>query len=260
MMDCKKALKEAKGDFAKAEKILKGLGLAAAAKRAGRATNEGRVFIKTSAQKSIILELSCETDFVAKNKDFKVLGEELAATILEKKLNPKDKAVETIISNTIAKIKENITLKRLSIIETQKNETYCQYIHGEGRIGVIVKLKLEDPGLMENDKIKDFAFNIALHIAAFAPLYLAVDRIDADYLKEQEEIFKKQVQNLKKPEKVLEGIVKGKIKKLYSEICLLEQGYVKNEKMKVHQILENLSKEIGSSIEISDYAYYKVGE
>jgi elongation factor Ts len=261
MMDCKKALVEAGGDFAKAEKILKGLGLAAAAKRAGRVTNEGRIFIQKQAQKAVMLELSCETDFVAKNDDFKELGKKLCGIISENNVSsPADTIVADPVKDTIGIIKENIMLKRFKVIDAADNEILSDYIHGEGRIGVVVKLALGDASLKDNQAVKELAFDLALHTAAFAPLYLSGDMVPESYKKEQEEIFWKQAQSLGKPEKVLEGIVKGKLAKHFAEICLLEQNFVKDEKIKVRKYLEQVGKENGTTVSITDFAYYKVGQ
>jgi elongation factor Ts len=261
MMDCKKALVEAVGDFTKAEKILKGLGLAAAAKRAGRATNEGRIFIGKNTQKTVVLELSCETDFVAKNDDFKTLGDELCTKIIQKDIaSAEDNELQTSIKDTIGKIKENIALKRFKVLKADKNIIFSDYIHGEGRIGVCVKINLSDESLKENEQVKELAFNLALHVAAFAPLFISSADVSESYKKEQEEIFWKQAKGLGKPENVLEGIVKGKLRKHFSEICLLEQNYVRDEKLKVQQVLDNISKQIGTTISIDDYIYFKVGQ
>ncbi|MEJ2665168.1 MAG: translation elongation factor Ts [Spirochaetia bacterium] len=261
MMDCKKALVEAGGDFAKAEKILKGLGLAAAAKRAGRVTNEGRIFIQKQAQKAVMLELSCETDFVAKNDDFKELGKKLCGIISENNVSsPDDTIVADPVKDTIGIIKENIMLKRFKVIDAADNEILSDYIHGEGRIGVVVKLALGDASLKDNQAVKELAFDLALHTAAFAPLYLSGDMVPESYKKEQEEIFWKQAQSLGKPEKVLEGIVKGKLAKHFAEICFLEQNFVKDEKIKVRKYLEQVGKENGTTVSITDFAYYKVGQ
>jgi elongation factor Ts len=261
MMDCKKALVESGGDFTKAEKYLKGLGLAAAAKRAGRTTNEGRIFIETRSGRSVILELSCETDFVAKNEDFKALGKKLCGVISENNLtSAEDETLAAMVKETVGIIKENIMLKRFKVIETAANEVLSEYIHGEGRIGVVVKLALGEASVKENQVIKELAFNLALHTAAFAPLFISADMVPDSYKKEQEEIFWKQAQSLGKPEKVLEGIVKGKMAKHLAEICFLEQNYVKDEKIKVRQILEQTGKEAGTTLTIADFAYYKVGQ
>ena len=145
------------------------------------------------------------------------------------------------------------------VINIEDDEIVADYIHGDGRIGVLVKLKVSNPGIKDNDKLKELAFDLALHIAAFSPLCLSRDKVDEEYIKEQEEIYRKQAQNLGKPEKILEGIVKGKLNKHFSSICLLDQGFVKEEKTKTLQIIKNLGQELGSDIEISDFLYYKVG-
>ncbi|MBN1525026.1 MAG: elongation factor Ts [Spirochaetales bacterium] len=260
MMECKKALVDAAGDFAKAEKILKELGLAAAAKRAGRATNEGRIFIEASDSRAAVLELSCETDFVAKNEDFQKLGNKLAGIVLQENPKEKTKAMEDEITSTVGIIKENIQLRRFITMEAAADEFFSSYIHGEGRIGVVLKIKAGNPDVKNIDAVKDLAFNLALHIAAFSPLYVSEDRIDASYLKEQEEIFTKQASQLGKPENVLAGIVKGKMKKHFAEICLVDQNYVRDEKFQVRQVLENAGKETGTTLAIVDFIYFKVGE
>lgn len=259
MMECKKALVESAGDFAKAVKILKELGLAAAKKRDGRVTKEGRIFVKLTPSKAIVLEILCETDFVAKNKDFIALGEKLVAAVDEKNYTQPNDELQAIVKETIAVIKENIALKRFVVMEATENELMLDYIHGEGRIGVVTKLKLGDAALKSNEKVKELCFDICLHIAAFAPSFLDRSQIDAEYLKEQEEIFTKQAQNLGKPEKVIAGIVKGKLSKHMAEICLVDQNFVKDEKQTVAAVLKNLGKELGCSIEIADFIYYKLG-
>lgn len=259
MLDCKKALTEADGNFEKAEKILKELGLAAAAKRSGRATNEGRIFTAINGDKAGVLEITCETDFVARNDDFKKLGQDLITRVMNEGLTEMIPALEARVQETISTIKENITLRRFYTTEITEDEMVVDYIHGEGSIGVLVKLKADSSDALENEKVKEFAFDCALHIAAFNPLYLDQNAIDEGYLKEQEEIFKKQAENLGKPEKVIPGIVKGKLNKHLSEICFLNQGFVKDDKQSVSRVLEQVSKEVGSKISIAEYAYYKVG-
>ncbi len=260
MMDCKKALTEAGGDFGKAEKHLKELGLAAAAKRSGRATNEGRVFTKVSDQRAAILELACETDFVARNKDFIALGEELLNTIVEKGYKESNEELEQRVKDTISTIKENMEIKRLSTLELDDTEMAVDYIHGNGSIGVLVKLKGDSRTILEKAEVKEFAFDTALHIAAFNPLYLNRDKVDDSYKKEQEEIFQKQAENLGKPEKVIAGIVQGKLNKHFGEICLLDQGFVKDEKQSVAKVMKSIAKAADGTLEIVDFRYFKVGE
>jgi elongation factor Ts len=260
MMDCKKALQEAGGDFARAERILKELGLAAAQKRAGRATSEGRIFARVGEGRGVLLELSCETDFVAKNRDFVALGEALAELVLDKGASVSREELEAPVKDAIGRIKENMSLRRFAVLEAAENELLMSYIHGEGKIGVMVKVGVSDTALAEHPKVKELAFDLALHTAAFAPLYLNREGVPEAYLREQEELFTKQAASLGKPEHVLKGIVQGKIKKHMSEISFIEQAFVKDQNLTVAKVLENLGKEIGGKLEILDYLYYKVGE
>jgi len=260
MLDCKKALKEADGDFSEAEKILKELGLAAAAKRSGRATNEGRIFTRVGDSTAVAVEISCETDFVARNQDFIKLGNDIASTIIEKGLTEKTAELDEKVKDTISTIKENMELKRFITLPIAADEMVSEYVHGEGSIGVLVKMKADSADVLKNDQVKEFAFDCALHIAAFNPLYLSRDRVDAAYTQEQEAIFRKQAENLGKPEKVMEGIVKGKLNKHYSEICLLDQGFVKEEKKSVAQKMKEVASQAGGKLEIVDFIYYKVGD
>ena len=259
-MDCKKALTEAGGDFKKAEKILKELGLAAAAKRGGRATNEGKIFSKLVSGKAGLLELSCETDFVARNQDFIKLGNEIVTQVVEKGAAITAPEIQTKVADLIGTIKENMSIRRAEVLTAGPNETLVEYLHGEGRIGVIVKAKTDKAELLSNDKVKAFVFDCALHIAAFNPFFLAEKDIDADYLKEQEEIFTKQAASLGKPANVLQGIVKGKIKKHLSEIGFLDQPFVKDDKRSVAKVAQDLGKEVGGSVSIEKFLYFRVGE
>ncbi len=260
MLDCKKALVEAGGDFAKAEKLLKELGLAAAAKRSGRATNEGRVFSYIEDGKGALLELSCETDFVARNSDFIAMGEQMTKTVVEKELTSVTEELEAKIRDAVSVIKENMSLRRFHLMKASANEMLTAYIHGEGRIGVLVKVVADKPEALKNPKVTEFAFDSALHIAAFSPMFLSREKVDQNYLQEQESIFMKQAESLGKPQNVLVGIAKGKMNKHLAEICFYEQPFVKDDKRSVRKVMEDISKEIGSTISVSDYLYYRVGE
>ncbi len=260
MMDCKKALVQANGDFAKAEKILKELGLAAAQKRAARATREGRVFSRIQDGKGVLLELTCETDFVAKNKEFLALGESLSDLAIAKGPGARPEDFSSQVQDTVGRIKENITLRRLQVMEAEADDLILDYIHGEGKIGVMVKFTLSDPSLKDNPRVKEVAFDLTLHTAAFAPLFLKRDQVTESYLKEQEELFTKQAEKLGKPEKVTQGIAQGKLNKHLSEICFLDQPFVRDQNLKVSKVLDELNKEVGGQVQIDEYLYYKVGE
>jgi len=260
MMDCKKALVQANGDFAKAEKILKELGLAAAQKRAGRATREGRIFSRIRDGKGVLLELTCETDFVAKNKEFLALGETLSELAISKGPGAKPEDFSSQVQDVVGKIKENITLRRLQFMEGNANDLILDYIHGEGKIGVMVKFALSDPSLKDNPRVKEVAFDLTLHTAAFAPLFLDRNEVAQSYLKEQQEIFTKQAEKLGKPENVVKGIVQGKMNKHLAEICFVDQPFVKDQNLTVSKVLDALNKEIGGQVQIDEYLYYKAGE
>jgi elongation factor Ts len=261
MMDCKKALTQADGDFAKAERILKEMGLAAAEKRSGRATNEGRVFTKVDGKKAGILELSCETDFVARNKDFVELGGSMLQKMLSEDLDESSDEVQAMMKDAIARIKENMGFRRFAGMSADDNELIVDYVHGDGGgIGVLVKIKVDKPELLENEAVKQFAFDVALHVAAYNPPYLAPETVPEQYKTDQEEIFKKQAEGMGKPEKVIDGIVKGKMKKHLSEITLEEQPFVKDDKRSVKQVAKELGEEAGGLVAVSDFLYFRVGE
>ncbi len=260
MVDCKNALVKSEGDAKKAEKFLKELGLATAAKRSGRATDQGSIFTKISDNQAVILEVGCETDFVANNKDFSVLGNNLCDMALQNRSEDITDEMKTKVTDAISIIKENISLKRIKRMDIADDELVMDYIHGGGSIGILVKLKSEKKESLKDEKVRTLGFDCALHIAAFNPEFLSRDDISPEELKEQEEIFTVQAKNLGRPEKVLEGIIKGKMNKHFGEVCFLDQPFVKDDKQSVSKVLEGLSKDVGSKISVSDFIYFRVGE
>jgi len=258
MMDCKNALTKSEGDFDKAERLLKEQGLAAAVKKSDRVTNSGKIFSRIVPSKGILLELTCETDFVARNSLFQELGEALLTKVIAQNLTAPTEELELMVKETIGKIKENMQLRRIETMPVAANEMLVEYVH-DNRIGVMLRFSLGDAKLKDNPRVKEITFDCALHAAAFAPLFLSKDKVGAAFLKEQEEIFAKQAENLGKPANVLQGIIKGKLNKMLSEICLLEQPFVKDDKRKVSAVLVELSKEVGSKVELAGYTYMKLG-
>jgi len=264
MMDCKKALVEAGGDAVKAEKLLKEWGLAGVEKRAGRATNEGRIFLAESAAAIAVVEIACETDFVARNEDFIKAGQGMAAQALAKGWDKPSAELENQVKDLASVIKENITLKRVILVKAGAGEWLHSYMHGEGKIGVVVRAKAEKAEAFKNAEVTGFIHDVALHIAAFRPMFLEQSRVDAAWIKEQEEIFQKQVEGDEKmkgkPANVVQGILKGKLNKLMSDICLMDQGFVKDEKQKVSAVMAAVGKAAGTPFSIADYVYVRVGE
>jgi elongation factor Ts len=263
MMDCKKALVEAEGEFALAERKLKEWGLAGVAKRSGRATNEGRIFLSETDNAIAMVEIACETDFVCRNDDFIKGGEAMARKCLEKGFAAPNEELETIVKDMASIIKENISLKSVTLVKAGASEYIHAYVHGEGKLAVVVTVKASNAEAFKNPEVSGFVHDLALHIAAFSPLFVDQSRIGTDWIKEQEDIFKKQVEGDEKmagkPAKVIDGILAGKLKKLMSEICLLDQGFVKDEKQTVKSRLESVGKAAGTELSVVDYAYVKVG-
>jgi elongation factor Ts len=265
LMECKNALVSTNGDFVKAEKILKEKGLAALEKRADRATNQGKVFIKikNDGSAAVLVELNAETDFVARNPEFITLGGTIADIALQQNLTAPNDELHGMVQDLATKIRENMGLKRLYQIKASSNEYLCQYIHGDGNIGIIVKCESDKPEVFKSEEVKNFIFTLAMHIAAFNPVAIERNKVDQNWLKEQEDIFRVQMAKDEKlagkPENVLSGILQGKISKYLNEICLLEQGYVMDDKVTVAKAIEDCAKKAGAKITINDYVYFKVG-
>jgi elongation factor Ts len=260
MLDCKNALVEANGDFAQAEKILKEKGLANAGKRADRATSEGAIFTCLTDSKACAIELDCETDFVAKTDQFKELGSTIAKTCLEQGLTEINADLDIMIKEGIAVLKENMIVKKIELIDIADNEVVAEYSHNGGQIGVLVKLKCDSADTAAKEEVKTLAFDLALHGAAFNPPYVNRSAIAESYIKEQEEIFTTQAENMDKPANVVAGIVKGKLNKHLSQICFVDQAFVKNDKITVKKAIEEAGKSVGGSVEMAGYSYFMVGQ
>lgn len=259
--DCKKALDKANGNFEEAEKVLKEMGLAVAAKRGGRQTGEGSIFVDSNETHGAILELRCETDFVARNEEFQALGRTLLRDILSDKLTHITDALHSKVTELIGTIKENMEIKRFALIEKQENEIIAHYVHGKpGRLGAIVRVGIQDASLVNDEKFHACAHALALHTVARIPLYLSPDTVDEAYKNAQMEIFKTQVDRMEKPENIAAGIMQGKWKKHLDEVCFVLQPWVHDEKTKVHKELQRVSQEIQSQVCISDYCVFVLGD
>jgi elongation factor Ts len=263
-MECKNALVSCGGDFEKAEKLLKEKGLAAVGKRADRATNEGKITIKIKGDTAVLVELASETDFVARNPEFIALGGTIAETALDKGIAEPTDELKAMVTDLATKIRENMSLKRIKTIKAGPGEYLASYSHNDGNIGVVVKAGAGKPEVFNGQEAKDFVFTLALHIAAFNPLALDQSQIDQAYIKEQEEIFGKQMEqdekNKGKPANVIENILKGKVKKHLKDICLLDQDYVKDPSLSVSQAIAGFNKNTGADISVKEYVYFRVGE
>ena len=266
MMDCKKALTETDGDMDKAVEFLREKGLATAAKKAGRIAAEGLVNASVFGNVGVVVEINTETDFVAKNVDFQNFVSSVAECIA--KTNPADvealkntklndtQTVGEALTEKIATIGENMNLRRFERYEGV-NEAY---VHGGGRIGVLVNFKLGDDAKAEDETFKAAAKDIAMQIAAVMPRYVKEDEVPAEVVEKEKEILKAQALNEGKPEAIVEKMVGGRIKKFYKEVCLVDQPYIKDGDMSVAQFLKNIGNEIGTTVEVVKFARLEKGE
>lgn len=260
MMECKKALQKCSGDAKEAEKYLKEKGLAAVEKRADRATSEGIIIIHRDDKKAVMIEMTCETDFVAKNSDFISVGEDIAKTAFDKDLSEITEELNNKMLDLATRVRENMSLSRLTLVNVANDEYISHYIHSDKKTGVVIVLKADKPEILKNKEVQDFAYDCCLHVAAFLPAYTKREDVPTEYIKEQEEIFEGQVAELDKPENVKAGIVKGKINKHLSDICFLEQAFVKDDKLSVSKKMAEVGKLAGGNLSLSKLITFQVGK
>ena len=266
MMDCKKALTETNGDIEKAVELLREKGLAAAAKKAGRVAAEGQVVTYTTedGKTAGIVEVNCETDFVADNEQFTSFAAKVAkiaatsnASNVEELLaqDLEGKTVQETLTELIATLGENMTIRRFEKVSVDKGVVKT-YIHGGGRIGVVVELACET----ESPVVEEVAKELCMQVAAANPLFLSKDDVDTEALEKEKEIYRVQALNEGKPEKIVEKMVMGRIQKYYKEVCLLEQLWVKDGDKTITKFVEEKAKEVGSPITVKSFVRYERGE
>ena len=247
MMECKKALTECDGNIDEAAKYLKEKGLAAAAKRADRATAEGRLFIRNTGDKVYVVELTCETDFVAKNADFIALGEKMLDVSIEKGYTKVEEEHTKMLEPLKVSIRENMNVAKVEVIDVPAGCTASFYIHSDNKTGAVVVISGSTA-----DAVKTFAYDCCLHIAAFTPAYTSKKDVPQSYIDEQKEIFKAQMDQdekmASKPDNVKEGILQGKVNKHLAEICFEDQMFVKDDKKTVTAKLAEVGKEAGATL------------
>ena len=267
MMECKKALAEAEGDMEKAVDVLRTRGLAAVAKKAGRATNEGTVMaiVNDACTTGAVVELNCETDFVGMNDKFKAYAEKIAQAALASKpadleaLKAADAAgetVEAVVTDAIHTLGENIQLARFAVVE---GGAVSSYIHGGGKIGVLVQFDVEgiDPA---SDGFKQFGRDVAMQVAAAAPVAATRESVDPAIVEHEKAIYMAQAAESGKPEAIQEKIALGRMDKFYKENCLAEQDFVKNPDLTVAQYADECAKEMGGKIAITGFVRFALGE
>ena len=265
MMECKKALTEANGDAEKAVTLLRERGLAKAARREGRTSNEGTVAMALAGDVGALVEIGCETDFVARTDEFQHFAQQLAAVAAKAGAeSPEALSAATLDGESVAqrisalasKLGENVLCKRVARLAVE-GCLVGGYVHAGGKLGVLVALRTPLRGVA----VEAVAKEVSMHVAAADPSPVALDRsgIPADLLARERELFAKQAAQTGKPEKVIEKIVEGRINKFYAEICLLEQPFVMNPDQTIEQMIAQKGKELGADLAVCGFVRFRLG-
>ena len=257
MMECKKALTECNGDMEAAIDWLRKKGLSVAAKKAGRVAAQGLVGVKSNGKEGAMAEVNIETDFAAKNPDFQAYVNEVVDTVLS---NGDLEAKKAQLPDLVAKIGENMNLRRTARIAVD-NGVVTSYIHtqmepGLGKIGVLVGLKSDAP----TDKLQEIAKHIAMHVAASAPKFKDIAGVDPAALEREKAIYVEKARASGKPEAIIEKIVEGNIRKYYEEVVLMEQAFIMDPEKKIKDVLADATKELGTAVELTEFARFALGE
>jgi elongation factor Ts len=290
MMECKKALVEANGDLPKAEVILRTRGLNAAGKKESRSTKQGLIssFISPDGTTGVLVEVNCESDFVARTDEFQTLASDIAAHIAANK--PKAVRLEEVteaeraafkahealyeqkfasgdganvgefVKSKIAKLGENINISRFIVYEVQGSGSIGRYIHAGSQIGVLLEAHTGKPETAQKEEFRKLVHDIAMQVAAANPQFVSTGDVSADVLEKEREIQKERARNEGKPEKMLDKIVEGRLSKFYEEICLLEQPFIRENSVSVAELIKSTGAKLGDTITISRFTRYKVGD
>ena len=257
--DCKKALEQTNGNFDEAVKILREKGASVAAKRASKEANEGKIdaVVSHNGQQAAMIEVNCETDFVTRNDDFQAFVNELLNDSLNHKSGEMADTVSSKIEEKVAQVGEKISLRRNEKWDVEGTGAISSYIHMGGKVGVLLELTCGNQESIDNSDFKELAKDLTLHVAAAAPEYLSRDEVPTSQVEEEKDIFRKQL--VGKPENIIDNILTGKINKYFSQICFLEQGFVKEEKQSITQLITEKSKIIGDEITVKRYIRFQLG-
>jgi elongation factor Ts len=266
MMDCKKALDESQGNIDEAIDILRKKGLSAAAKKSGRIAAEGMVVAAGDSHSGVIVEVNSETDFVSKNEGFQAFAAGVAQAVLQQ--SPADvevlkgqafpgtgRTVGEELTHQIATIGENLNIRRFCLF-TSEAGVVSSYIHGIGKIGVLVELATKST----DERVAALARQLAMHVAAANPQFLNRQEVSSEVVEKEREIMRVKARESGKPDNIIDKIIDGQINKFYGEVCLLEQAYVIDPDRKVQQVVADLAKEVGVEVTLRRYARFQLGE
>lgn len=283
MMDCKKALAETDGDMEKAIDYLREKGLAKAAKKAERTAKDGRVFyhVTDDGKLGAMVELNSETDFVAKTDEFNALGDALKMQVIKQDLDNVEalleqgeggKKIADMITATIAKLGENIVTKRFVRHDmTGGHGKVFHYLHSNYKVGAMLELDCQSDKVEASAEFNELGHELAMQIAAAAPMYLVPAEVPADVLDRERDVARQQILEANAqaqatgkgkaiPENRIDGAIEGKVRKYYETACLLEQEYIRDPKKKIKGLLEEISKQVGETVSIKRFSRFSIGE
>ena len=258
VMDCKAALQATGGDIEKSIDFLRKKGMAQAAKRAGREAKEGLIAASVKGMQAALVEVNCETDFVARTDDFK----NLAALAMEETFAHGDQAASSErlvkrIAELSGKIGEKILVRRVKLLRSEEG-VFFSYIHSNHRLGVIVEISVSKPGSKKESSVGELGKNLAMQVAASNPLCVTRAEVPADTLERERSIFREEIKG--KPANIVEKIVQGKLEKFYQTNCLMEQPFIKDDKQSVQQLVSQIAKKIQDTIQVKQFIRFQLGE
>jgi elongation factor Ts len=259
MMDCKRALVETDGDLDAAVDLLRKKGMATAAKKAGREAREGAIaqYISPDSRLGVLVEVNCETDFVAKNEMFREFASKVAKTLAE---NPQAD-LEELRTDAVSRIRENIQISRHTRLEVEGNGIVAAYIHTGAKVGVLVEVGAGKAETINNETFKQLVKDITLQIAAGSPVAVSREELDPQLVEKEKEIYANSDVVKNKPPQAVEAIIKGKLEKFFQGICLVDQGFVKrNSEVSVRELVAEVAKQLDDEITIRRFVRYQVGE
>lgn len=273
IMDCKQALTESRGDIEKAIEYLRKKGIAKAEKKVSREAKDGLIesYVNPETKLGVLLEVNCETDFVAKTADFKNFVRNVSLHIADKKpaeisellqqncLNNPNKTVADAQKELIGKLGENIMIKRFALYES-KNGLIESYIHPGSKLGVLVEVNCVNDIVVQATDFQKFVHDVAMQIAASNPMVVKRDDLSPQVIEKELNIYKAQAQDQKKPEPIAEKIAQGKMEKFYQEVCLMEQSFIKDPNITIQDLLKELIRKTGEAIAINRFARFQLGE
>ncbi|MBQ7168417.1 MAG: elongation factor Ts [Synergistaceae bacterium] len=271
MMDCKKALAETGGDMEKAIDYLREKGLAKAAKKAERTAADGRVFYMVSddGKLGVMIELNSETDFVAKTDEFNGLGDKIVTHLAAKSFDDVPSllasahesggTVNDLVTAVIAKLGENIVLKRFARYDAANGKAFC-YIHSNYKVGALAELEADDKAAMTKSEFAELGHEICMQIAAAAPQYLVPEDVPEDVIDREKAVYRQQLIDEGKPADKVEKIIPGKLRKYYETVCLLEQEYIRDTDKRIKDIIAEAGKKLGAKITVRRFERFAIGE